>query len=120
MSIYASSFCLCIRYCFLDWFSEICQGLSIGDWEDIGEESDLAFDLQFRGASCSFTYVPSNVRLSSMKSKSSPEDLLRLVPRLQAELWLCEASLVDAIELQAAGMFHEVVLYVKSTPLLRT
>jgi hypothetical protein len=55
-----------------------------------------------------------------MKSKSSPEDLLRLVPRLQAELWLCEASLVDAIELQAAGMFHEVVLYVKSTLLLRT
>ena len=104
MSIDASSFRLSIRYCFLDWLNEICQGLSIGDWEDIGEESDLAFDLRFRGASCSFTYVPSQVKLSSMKSKSS-QDLLRLVPKLQAELWLCEASLVDAVELLAAGMF---------------
>lgn len=53
-----------------------------------------------------------------MTSKS-PEDLLRLVPKLQAELWLCEASLVDAIELQAAGMPYEVLVCVSFMLLMR-
>lgn len=106
----SSKFELIVHQALLLWIRDLSSKFQMDDmfWEDVGNSLEAAEErctVKCKGFPLHLTFIPSKLNLRNLQHDALTE-VLNIMPEWSADLWMTNANVHNAVDLQSAGVLE--------------